>query len=448
MERLHLQVRVARSPELAAHDITLATRALEAGDHAEAQRLYAGMASVALHHSISWGNLSALALGLGDLAAAQRHAARALAMDEANADAWVNLGAARWDAGLRQEAAQATQRALQLASGHEAAALNLALMLRAAGHVDIARGLLDRASAASPRSWRLAQALAEVARLQMDHAVARSAILQALPGRLAQCDLRQPARSGLRPGTGADVRTALAASCDRLDALGVEYHLMAGTLLAIVKDGRLFAHDKDVDLALPDLAPDQREAVHSAFAADADYRMFPPPPLATGQAASVIGLVHAPTGVGIDLILPQRDPDGRMRNNMGWPDQLASVLRPYRIGTMQWDGRDWPVPEPTGQYLEDMYGPDWRDQLHTAAGVTYDRCYSDTMVSNPSRTAESTPRAVTLGLIRLVRILGSNEWPKAVAYCAQLLAREDIPQVRTALAKLQGAGHSGLRFDG
>ena len=94
MERLQLEVRVTRSPELAAHDITLATRALGAGDRATAQRLYAGMASVALHHSTSWGNLAALALGLDDATAAQRHAARAIALDPTNADAWVNLGVA------------------------------------------------------------------------------------------------------------------------------------------------------------------------------------------------------------------------------------------------------------------------------------------------------------------------------------------------------------------
>lgn len=448
MERLQLEVRVARSPELAAHEITLATRALDAGDRAQAQRLYAGMASVALHHSASWGNLAALALGLDDVAAAQRHAARAVVLDKTNADAWLNLGAAHWEAGMRQEGAQATWRALQLQSRLEAAALNMASMLRAIDRIGDARGLLDRASSASARSWRLAQALAEVARLQMDHAAARAAILRALPGRLAQCDLSQPARSGLRPGTGADVRTALEASCDRLDALGVDYHLMAGTLLAIAKDGRLFAHDKDVDLALPDLSAAQRETVYAAFAADAEYRMFPPAPEMPGRAPSVIGLMHAPTGVGIDLILPHRDADGCMRNTMGWPDQLESVLRPYRVGSMHWDGRDWPVPEPTAQYLEDMYGLDWRDQLHTAAGITYDRCYSDTMLSNASRTAESTPRAVTLGLIRLVRMLGSNEWPKAVAYCAQLLAREEVPQVRATLTRLQAAGHSGLRLDG
>ena len=70
------------------------------------------------------------------------------------------------------------------------------------------------------------------------------------------------------------------------------------------------------------------------------------------------------------------------------------------------------------------------------------------MLSNPSRTVESVPRAVTLGLIRLVHALRAQAWSKSVAYCAQLLAREDLPEVRSVLAKLQAAGHDGLCFDG
>ena len=83
-----------------------------------------------------------------------------------------------------------------------------------------------------------------------------------------------------------------------------------------------------------------------------------------------------------------------------------------------------------------------------ACGIRYDRCYSDTMLSNPSRTSESVPRAVNLGLLRLAHALQGREWSKAVAYCAQLLAREELPEVRAVLDRLQAAGHDGMRFDG
>jgi predicted MarR family transcription regulator len=70
------------------------------------------------------------------------------------------------------------------------------------------------------------------------------------------------------------------------------------------------------------------------------------------------------------------------------------------------------------------------------------------MVCNPSRTPESKPRAISLGLIRLMHALQAREWSKAVAYCAQVLHREDLPEVRVVLKRLQSAGHDGLRFDG
>ncbi len=189
------------------------------------------------------------------------------------------------------------------------------------------------------------------------------------------------------------------------------------------------------------------QSVRAAFADDPAFRMFPATQRA-GERPTVVGLVHVATAVGVDLMLPTRDPDGGVRNETGWPDRLTSVLRPYAIGRLHWDGRDWPVPEPHAQYLADMYGDDWREQSTVAAGVRYDRCYSDTMLSNPSRTSESVPRAVNLGLLRLAHALQGREWSKAVAYCAQLLAREELPDVRTVLDRLQAAGHDGMRFDG
>lgn len=106
------------------------------------------------------------------------------------------------------------------------------------------------------------------------------------------------------------------------------------------------------------------------------------------------------------------------------------------------------MPVPTEQYLQDVYGLNWRQQVCTEAGVPYDRCYSDTMVCNPSRTPESRPRAISLGLIRLMHALDAREWAKAVAYCAQVLHRDPLPEVQMLLKRLQAAGHDGLRVDG
>ena len=444
---LPLEVLVSPSPELKARAIEQATRALSGGDRASAEQAYQAAAQAGLLHPVSWSNLAALGVALGDAEGACQHAQRALQLDPRSRDGWVNFGVASWHVGRRRDAAQAMDHALKLKPGLEAAALNLCLMLRSIPDNARAASILATALRHNPNSWRLYLEDAEVSRLLMQHSRVRHSILRALRLRVKVLDPTQPGTSGLRPPSGTDVRAALQAACDRLDALGVSYHLMAGTLLAIVKDGRLFPHDKDVDLALPDLDDASVARVHASLAGDAEFLMFPPPPQHTGRLA-VIGVIHQPTGVGIDLMLPHRQADGAMLNEMGWPDQLESVLRPYAIGTLAWQGREWPVPVPTEQYLADLYGEDWREQVTESAGVVFDRCYSDTTLSNPRRTAGTIPMAVNLGLIRLMHALDRREWAKAVAYCAQLLHREPLPEVQAILTRLQAAGHDGLRFDG
>ena len=447
MARLRLDVRIVEAREPGATTIAEALLHVQSGDREAAMRGYRDARARGFAEVASLVNLAALAIGLDDPLPAIGFCGDALRISPSNPDAWVNLGVARWHAGKHREAAQATLRARALAPRNEAAAINAGLMLRSVREDERAAELLRLACTEVPSSPRLALAHAEAARACMQHDRARAAALRALALLGARIDPRQPGRSGLRPAAGADVRAVLGAACDVLDRTGVVYHLMAGTLLAIAKDGQLFPHDKDVDLALPGIEDDALQSVRAAFADDPAFRMFPATQRA-GHRPTVVGLVHVATAVGVDLMLPTRDPDGGVRNETGWPDRLTSVLRPYAIGRLHWDGRDWPVPEPHAQYLADMYGEDWREQSTVAAGIRYDRCYSDTMLSNPSRTSESVPRAVNLGLLRLAHALQGREWSKAVAYCAQLLAREELPEVRTVLDRLQAAGHDGMRFDG
>ena len=439
---LPLSTLVGHSPEVSAGAILHAMREFEAGGREAAASTYARALSQPYAHPASWSNLSALAVALGDAAAAVRHAQQALRLSPSLADAWTNLGVASWQAGQRRDAAMATHRALQLVPGLESAALNYARMLQAVDRVAQAREVLRAASQANPGAWRLQRARGESARLAGDAAEARTCLLAGLAGQARALDPGLPGRGGLRPPAGVDVRTALFVAADLLEAHGIAYHLTGGTLLALVKDGALFPHDKDVDLMLLDPAPAQLDALQAAAAQDAELRQ------PRKDDAEVIGLVHGPTGVGIDLLVARTVAGGAFHVSLGWPDHLASRVGPYATERLAWDGRDWPVPAPPEAYLACVYGDDWRAQHTVAAGVAYDRCYLDTAVSSQARTPESLPRALNLGLARLSHALEGREWSKAVAYCAQLLAREELPEVRAVLDRLQAAGHDGTRFDG
>ena len=131
-----------------------------------------------------------------------------------------------------------------------------------------------------------------------------------------------------------------------------------------------------------------------------------------------MGYVHEASGIGVDLMFANNDGQ-QVRFGMGWPDHLASALPAYPLQAMEWGGRHWQVPRPPSLYLDAIYGPEWQHR----------QPYYDTQVSNPSRTPESLPRAVTLALLRVADALQRRQWAKADALSAQILAREDLAEL-------------------
>lgn len=441
MSQLPWEVRVLRSPEPAAQAVVSATRLLEAGDRAGAERSYDEAQRQPLLHPASWSNLAALGIGLGDAAGAREHARRALQLDRAFADGWVNFGVASWQLGQHRDAAQAMHRALELAPGLEAAALNYARMLQAVDRGAQAQKMLGHAALANSRAWRLRQALAENARLLGDAAGARRHALAALvelqphvrPG-VEAAEKSSTERAAEDAAASDRVRQVLFAAHDALTAAGLRFHLIGGTLLAIHRDGRPFPHDKDIDLGLP--YDCDRDAVAAAFAQGFRPVLRADDPHAQAAREWVMGFIHEASGLGVDLMFA-RERDGLVRFQLGWPDQLACEFPAYPLQALHWAGREWQVPSPPEHYLDAIYGPDWNGEPHIRG---FDRRYFDTQVSNPSRTTESLPRAVTLVLLRMLRALQAGQWARAQALCIQVLAREPLIEVEAMLAHLRRTG--------
>lgn len=440
MTSLRFDVRVANPTEPAAQQAMDGTLRLASGDRAGAEQLYRDAGALPMAQGSSLVNLAALGVALGDSQGARGYAMRALQLDRANADAWVNLGAASWNLDMRRDAAQATHRALELVPGLEAAALNYGRMLHAVARPRQQREMLELAVGANPGAWRLRQALAEHARLSGDPETARRYALEALavlrPGLQPTVDAAAappPRNEAADAAASAKVQQVLFAVHDALGAAGLPFHLIGGTLLAIHRDGRPFPHDKDVDLGLP--FDCDREAVAAALAQGFKPVLVADSPHAAASREYVMGFIHEATGLGVDLMFV-REQDGVARFELGWPDRLACEMPRYPLQPLHWAGRDWQVPAPPARYLDAIYGPDWSGEADSRG---FDRRWFDTQVSNPSRTPESLPRAVTLVLLRLLHALHAGQWAKAQALCMQILAREPLAEVQAVLALLDDA---------
>ncbi len=437
MSPLLLDVRVAKSPEVLGQQAAEATRLLRRGDRAGALEIYQQVLAAKPRHPSTWSNLAALAVGLGEAGAARSHALRAFSMDPHHVDAGVNYGVASWHANQRRDAERAFRHALVLSPGLEAAALNLSLMLRLLPDNTRAAEVLATALQQNPGSVRMQQAMAGVCRLLGDTEATRVHAVAALSALLPTLTPAPGPDDGPEPENDESQRKLLSVmteTCDRLEAGGIAYNLIGGVVLGIVRQGRPFAGDKDLDLGLPfDV---DRERVASLFTTGYTLIQVPNPEAARRWC---LGFTHEATGVGVDLFFTE-PVDGNLRICAGWPDDLLFDEPEYVIGKFHWQGRDWPVPAPVEDYLAFLYGVDWRSSTREFEGHTYDKRWFDTQVSSPSLTIGSTPRALNLGLLRMLGALGEQRWPKALALCDQLLARQRIIEVEHVRNRLLKAG--------
>lgn len=365
----------------------------------------------------TWSNLSAFALMTGNLDAAQTRACRALQQAPDCVDAMVNLSAATFAKGDGEEALAMLRDAVRLRPRHPKALANLGLLLRAHGEFDEAEAILGRAAAENPGSAPIALERALAAQECRDSQVTQGLALAALVRIAAKLPDKLVLKQRQAKLSVGDARIALHDAQLALQAAGQPFYLMAGTLLGLVRDGDLMSHDKDIDLALP--YESDRDAVAALFLESGYFSVPRRPEVPANDPLWAFGVVHDASGITIDLFFARNEPDG-VRFGFGLaPRQVFGKVRPFQIGTLEWSGRQWPVPMPPEQYLEDIYGADWRRPDP----------YFDTVLSNSCRCPESLPRAINHGLLRLADALKNGDWLRAHSLCRQLLAREPMVEI-------------------
>ena len=415
MNRISLDIAVAPPLGEDGRKAADAIALLRRGDQASAIQLQREVVAARPDRATTWSNLAAFALLQGDVLAASEHARRALRHAPDCIEALVNLALVHIAQKQPEEARTMLRQALEVAPGHAGARMSYAMLMFAAGDLAEADGQLRLAAGASPRDWRIPLAHSRVARARGDHAAVRPLALAAIERVVAVLPPRLQPLPSKAPHSVAGLGDALCAAGDLLRNAGQAFHLMAGTLLALVRDGELMGHDKDIDLALP--WDCDREALADLFRKSPGF-VAPPGPI-EGPRRWGFSVTHVPTRVGIDLFFLRHEADGVLSGVGASSVMLYSRVRPFGLAELEWRGRSWPVPSPPEQYLEDVYGPRWREPDP----------YFDTVLSNPSRTAESLPIAVDIGLQRLCNAVQAGHWMLAQALCRQLLMREQLAEV-------------------
>lgn len=136
----------------------------------------------------------------------------------------------------------------------------------------------------------------------------------------------------------------------------IPFFLFSGTLLGIHRSGKLLPKDKDLDFALPDAIP--RLSLLDALRTHAFLSPSEQQIRSKVDGRRLIGVLHVPTGVSIDLFFAKRDGEHIYFGFDHQPMDLLWRVRRFKLKPIKFAGLEWLTPDPPEQYLEDFYGPD------------------------------------------------------------------------------------------
>ena len=325
---------------------------------AEAQAAYARALALKPDFPDAHNNLGNTLKKWGQLDAAAQCYQRALALKPDFAEAHNNLGCVFRELGRPEEAAQCYQRALALCPNYSTTRVNYAALLWQLGCFEEAEAAWRQALAQDPDHPDALLGYGKLLQSQGALPAALEVFRRALTVRLRQPSrlLSAPPRSSFAT---AENTALLWQTLAQLAGAGIHAFATSGTLLGLVREGGLLAHDKDLDLALPygELAQAHDCLVARGWTPDRMNRFF-----LTPHAYQHDGL-----GVSLDLFGVIIEPgstamvSGIWLKGLPWEWQRVSeVPGPIRLRQIYQDaGLVWTLEQPE-VLLEAIYGPEWR----------------------------------------------------------------------------------------
>ncbi len=363
-----------------------------------------------------WAQLGMGYVGVDQSLKARACVERSLALSPNQPSVWNNFGMLLLHAGEIEEAYSAFQKALALQPDLMPARRNAGLALFSLGREEEAEALLP---ASSDRCVLRGQALREKGDLEGATEAYREAI------RL--WEKKDAPDQGALPQhfTQEGGRKALLDAKQRLDDANIPFCLFAGTLLGVVREGDVLAHDKDLDLGVGwDV---DREHLVKTLCAGGGFTVpwfwgILPPDRPWYRSFS-----HVESGCTLDIFFLRKEGDTLLCGFDNRPEPILSRLTAFALRDWSWMGQTWKVPDPPEQYLAQLYGKDWR---------VPDPHY-DTVLSNTARCPESIPTVLCMGYFRLYEALREGRLAKAKALATQIRARHEDPFLSDLQARIE-----------
>lgn len=144
-----------------------------------------------------------------------------------------------------------------------------------------------------------------------------------------------------------DARTTLADLKAVMEAAGVEFFLISGTLLGAVRERDILGHDKDIDVGVMDEAGLDKAGLETALRQSGRFSVKP------YQVPTLLRVQHA-SGVMIDIFW-HRDEDGLIVHE-GMKSKWWNA--PFRLVDVPFLGDTYRGPDNFSRYLGENYG-DW-----------------------------------------------------------------------------------------
>ena len=217
----------------------------------------------------------------------------------------------------------------------------------------------------------------------------------------------------LRPKEKKDLVNCLDYFHTAMENIGVPFFLFAGTALGIYRDGTILNGDKDIDVAVPwkTSRVDLLKALEGFGFVGLALKNTDFP-----DENYVSPVVHSQTGVSIDIFYTKTT-QNHFELGVDYKPPLLWQLTPFKLSKIEYNNKQYLIPDPIERYFEEYYGPEWKTPQ------SYCVVLRGAALKDPNH-----PGCLAFGYFKLCALFQSKDYKKAIKYIKQIkeVANEDL----------------------